>query len=252
MTARWIQVLGLCLGMFFPSLALAELAAKPLPPAPAVWAAALAEPLPPALAQALAGKVRFVEAGPIQKAAEQVVATRAALASLRCSEVMPSLRKAGEALLDEVPSFLSYQTEPLPTDLALLLPRYLHATAFGPPRAPVRVESDPSGATVIRNAQVIGKTPLLIDGGRPDLDVVYVELPGMRKVRRPLGAARWGACGERVLGGAGVRPGAAHLADPDGRGRDRSGTGPSRNPGRTAGRHGSESGGSRGGPLGPR
>jgi hypothetical protein len=220
MTARWIQVLGLCLGMFLPSRALAEPAAKPLPPAPAVWAAALAEPLPPALAQALAGKVRFVEAGPIQKAAEQVVATRAALASLRCSEVMPSLRKAGEALLDEVPvalaqpiarelfglmllcadrigdapsaeraaSFLSYQTEPLPTDLALLLPRYLHATAFGPPRAPVRVESDPSGATVIRNAQVIGKTPLLIDGGRPDLDVVYVELPGMRKVRRPLGA----------------------------------------------------------------
>ncbi len=101
MTARWIQVLGLCLGMFLPSLALAEPAAKPLPPA--VWAAALAEPLPPALAQALAGKVRFVEAGPIQKAAEQVVAARAALASLRCSEVMPSLRRSGEALLDEVP-----------------------------------------------------------------------------------------------------------------------------------------------------
>ena len=123
MTARWIQVLGLCLGMFFPSLALAELAAKPLPPAPAVWAAALAEPLPPALAQALAGKVRFVEAGPIQKAAEQVVATRAALASLRCSEVMPSLRKAGEALLDEVPVALA---QPIARELfGLMLPKPL-------------------------------------------------------------------------------------------------------------------------------
>ena len=41
---------------------------------------------------------------------------------------------------------------------------------------------------MIRNAQVLGQTPLVIDGGRVDSDAVYVELAGMRKVRRPLGS----------------------------------------------------------------
>jgi hypothetical protein len=209
---------SLLFGILIPSLAMAQTAARSLPPA--VYSAPLAEPLPAPLAQALTSKVRFVDPGPIRRAAEQVVAGRAALANLRCSEVIVSLRKAGETLLEEVPlataqpiardlfgllllcgdrigdvpaaeravAFLAAQTEPLPTDLALIMPRYQHGALFGPPRAPVRVESDPPGATVLRNSQVVGQTPLTIDGGRPEADAVYVELSGMRKVRRPLGS----------------------------------------------------------------
>ena len=218
MSAQMMRFWGLLLGMLVPSLALADVGAKPLPTA--VWSAPLAEPLPSPLLQSLTGKVRFVAPGPIRSAAEQVVAARAALANLRCAEVIPSLRKAGETLLDEVPvataqpvtrdlfgllllcadrigdapsaeravTVLSAQTEPLPMDLALIMPRYQRGAVFGPPRAPVRVESDPPGATVIRNAQVLGQTPVVIDGGRVDSDAVYVELAGMRKVRRPLGS----------------------------------------------------------------
>lgn len=217
---------GLVVGLLIPRLALADAQVKPLtesvakPLATAVWSAPLAEALPASLSQSIGAKLRFVEPGPIRQAAEQVVAGRAALVNLRCADALPGMRKAAEVLLDDVPSsvvqpivrdlfgvlllcadrigdvpsaeraaaVLSAQIEPLPTDLALILPRYQHGTPFGPPRAPVRVESDPPGATVIRNTQVMGKAPLVIDGGRPDVDVLFVEQPGMRKVRRPLGS----------------------------------------------------------------
>lgn len=224
MSPKTMSVWGLLLSLLIPQLAVAQV--KPLtdvpakPVATAVWSAPLAEPLPAPLGQSIGSKLRFVEPGPIRQAAEQVMAGRAALVQLRCADALPAMRKAAEALLDGVPSsvaqpivrdlfgvvllcadrigdvpmaeraatVLSSQTEPLPTDLALIMPRYQHGTPFGPPRAPVRVESDPPGATVIRNTQVMGKAPLEIDGGRPDQDVLYVELPGMRKVRRPLGS----------------------------------------------------------------
>ncbi|MBL8634561.1 MAG: hypothetical protein JNM40_15165 [Myxococcales bacterium] len=226
MSLKMNCVWGLLLGLLLPLRALADAQVKPLtdvvakPLATAVWSAPPAEALPAPLGQATLGKLRFVEPGPIRQAAAQVVAGRAALVNLRCADSLPAMRKAAEALLDDVPSavaqpmvrdlfgvlllcadrigdvpsaeraatVLSAQSEPLPTDLALIMPRYQHGTPFGPPRAPVRVESDPPGATVIRNTQVLGTAPLWVDGGRPDVDVLYVEQPGMRKVRRPLGS----------------------------------------------------------------
>ncbi len=218
MWARTKYLVPVLLGVLLPSLVRADGPAKSLPTA--AYSAPLAEPLSPSLAEALASKVRLVEPGPIRQAAVLVVEGRAALASLRCSEVVPGLRKVGETLLAEVPlqmalpvardvfgllllcadrigdvpsaeraaRFFATQKDPLPADLALIMPRYQHGALFGPPRAPVKVESDPPGATVMRNDQVIGVTPLTVDGGRPDVDVLTLELPGMRKLRRPLGS----------------------------------------------------------------
>ncbi|HNN53728.1 MAG TPA: PEGA domain-containing protein [Pseudomonadota bacterium] len=218
MKARITHLFPLLLGLLWPSLCQADVATKNLPPA--VYAAPLGEPLPPSLAESLGPTVRFIEPGPVRQAAAQVVEARAAIASLRCSEVVPRLRTAGDALLGEVPiqngmavardlfgllllcadrigdvpsaeraaRFLATQKDPLPADLALILPRYQQSGIFGPPRAPVKVESDPPGATVMRNDQVMGTTPLTIDGGRPDVDFLTLELPGMRKLRRPLGS----------------------------------------------------------------
>ena len=116
MSAQMIRDWSLLFGILIPSLAMAQTAARSLPPA--VYSAPLAEPLPAPLAQALTSKVRFVDPGPIRRAAEQVVAGRAALANLRCSEVIVSLRKAGETLLEEVPLATA---QPIARDLFGLL-----------------------------------------------------------------------------------------------------------------------------------
>ena len=84
---------------------------------------------------------------------------------------------------------LATQKDPLPADLALILPRYQQSGIFGPPRAPVKVEKRSAGSDGdAQRPSDDGTTPLTIEGGRPDVDFLTLELPGMRKLRRPLGS----------------------------------------------------------------
>ncbi len=89
---------------------------------------------------------------------------------------------------DKAAAALTAMQAPLPSDVALVLARYSYATQvpFGPPRAPVRVETDPPGAVVARNLVPVGVSPINVPGGNPAYDVLDIELPGMRKLRRPL------------------------------------------------------------------
>ena len=89
---------------------------------------------------------------------------------------------------DKASAALTAMQAPLPSDVALVLARYSAAATvpFGPPRAPVRVETDPPGAVVARNLIPVGVSPISVAGGNPAFDVLDIELPGMRKLRRPL------------------------------------------------------------------
>jgi hypothetical protein len=95
----------------------------------------------------------------------------------------------------------------VPPDVALVLARHQTAIPYGPPMPPVRVESDPPGAQVARNLLPLGPTPLWVEGGAadaaaasaggtasPSADFIDIELPGFRKLHRPLPAT-----GELVL-----------------------------------------------------
>lgn len=188
-----------------------------------LWAAAPGEPIPPALAQALAKKqLTAAPGGALRAAGAAIASARRAVLELKCSEVIAALDAAANAALAEVSlpearpvlseaygllllcadrlndrercekasAALTAMQAPVPPDVALVLSRYSGATQvpFGPPRAPVRVETDPPGAVVARNLIPVGVTPIAVPGGNPAFDVLDVELPGMRKVRRPLGS----------------------------------------------------------------
>ena len=186
----------------------------------AVWSAAPGEPMPPALAQALAKQVAAAPSGALRAAGVAVGQARRAMMEMKCSEILPVLEQAADAVLAEVSlpearpvlseayglmlvcadrlndreradkaaAALTAMQAPVPSDVALVLARYAAAAQvpFGPPRAPVRVETDPPGAVVARNLIPVGVSPLIVAGGNPAFDVLDIELPGMRKLRRPL------------------------------------------------------------------
>ncbi|MFO0574468.1 MAG: hypothetical protein U1A78_10735 [Polyangia bacterium] len=203
----------------------ATAAAPATAPSPAarellLWCAAPGEPMPPPLAKALGERTTPLPGGALQAAGAAVAEARTAVAGLRCGDVLSKLDQAGDAVLGEQPlpearavlgelyglmlfcadrasdrpraekaaaALVALQT-PVPADVALVLSRYQKPPLFGPSRPPSRLETDPPGAMALRNLQPLGPTPLLVPGGRPDEDVLDVELPGMRKLRRPLGS----------------------------------------------------------------
>lgn len=201
-------------GWLFPGPAFAQSAEKEA----LLFCTPKSEDVPKPLAQAFAQKFRVIESGPLRQAAQLIPQAQAALNSLRCSEVVASLRKTADFLLTEVPlaqsqpvatelfgllllcadrigdptetaraaRFLSVQPDSLPPDVARVLLRHQTPAQFGPERPPVWIETDPPGAIVYRNDERLGSSPVSVPGGRPDVDVVQVELPGFRKVLRPL------------------------------------------------------------------
>jgi hypothetical protein len=194
-------------------------------PAPAarelvLWCAATGEVMPPPLEKALAERAVLLPGGALRAAGIVVAQARLALTTLRCGEVLAPLEQAGDAVLAEQPlpeartllgelyglllfcadragdrargekaaaALVALQV-PVPADVALVLARYQPQQMFGPPRPPSRLETEPPGAMALRNLRALGPTPLAVPGGRPDEDVLDVELPGMRKLRRPLGS----------------------------------------------------------------
>ena len=178
--------------------------------------------MPPALAQALVKQLAPAPSGALRAAGVAVAQARRALQEMKCSDILPTLDQAADAVLAEVSlpearpilseayglmlvcadrlndreradkasAALTAMQAVLPSDVALVLARYRTAALvpFGPPRAPVRVETDPPGAVVARNLIPVGVAPLSVAGGNPAFDVLDIELPGMRKLRRPLGS----------------------------------------------------------------
>lgn len=194
---------------------------KPEPPrAILLWSGPIGETLPPPLAQAFADRVEVPEGGALSGAARVLLTARRALGEMRCSEVLAPLAQAADRVLDEVPlpdgrpllgelygvmllcadrvndavaaqkasAALKAMQAPVPADVALVLARHDAPLRFGPPRAPVHLESDPPGAVVLRNLIPVGVTPLDVAGGVPAEDFLDVELPGFRKQHRPLGS----------------------------------------------------------------
>lgn len=194
---------------------------KPEPPrAILLWSGPLGELLPPPIAQAFADRVEVLEGGAMSGAARVLLTARRALGEMRCSEVLAPLSQAADRVLDEVllpdarpllselygvmllcadrvndavaaqkaSAALKAMQAPVPADVALVLARHDALPRFGPPRAPVHLESDPPGAVVLRNLIPVGVTPLDVAGGVPAEDFIDVELPGFRKQHRPLGS----------------------------------------------------------------
>lgn len=185
-----------------------------------LWCAATGEVMPPPLEKALVDRAVLLPGGAMRAAGIVVAQARVALQALRCGEVLAPLDQAGDAVLAEQPlpeartllgelyglmlfcadragdrargekaaaALVALQVQ-VPADVALVLARYQPPQAFGPSRPPSRLETDPPGAMALRNLRALGPTPLAVPGGRPDEDVLDVELPGMRKLRRPLGS----------------------------------------------------------------
>ena len=195
--------------------------AKPAPPrALLVWSGPPGEPLPPPVRQALGDRVEIPEGGALSAAARTLATARRALAEMRCSEVLAPLQQASDKVIDEdllpdarpllseiysvmllcadrvndaaaaqkASAALRAMQASVPADVALVLARYDAQALFGPPRAPVHIESDPPGAVVLRNLVPVGVTPIDVAGGRPEQDFVDIELPGFRKQHRALGS----------------------------------------------------------------
>lgn len=200
---------------------------KPAPaPAAGVPTAALfcgepGEPPPPDLARALAAaQIPVLPGGALVFAGQTLGAARKAVLELRCGEALPALEQAEARLMEEAAvedsKPLLAQIEALlllcadrlgdgpralraadrllmtaqrpPPDVALVLQRYRPNPVAGPPPPPTRVETDPRGAQVIRNLLKVGQSPTEVPGGNPNTDLLDVEIPGWRKVHRPLGS----------------------------------------------------------------
>jgi hypothetical protein len=195
--------------------------AKPVAPPRAilVYSAPPGETLPAELRRELDGNIHIPSPGPLSLAAQALRDARQALRELRCSEALPLLSQASEKVLAEVllpdarpllsemygimlvcadrvsdgasaqraSTALRAMQATLPADVLLVQGRYPEQPLFGPPRAPVHIESDPPGAVVLRNLVPVGVTPLDVPGGVPELDFIDVELPGYHKLHRPLG-----------------------------------------------------------------
>lgn len=203
-----------------PSAAVAKAPPKAAPRAILLFSGAPGEALPPAIREALGERVSVPEGGAMSAAAQTIAVARLAMNEMRCSEVLAPLAQAadrvlGEALLPEARPLLGElygllllcadrvndvaraesasaalraMQATLPADVARLLSRYETPQPFGPPRAPVHIETDPPGAVVLRNLIPVGQTPIDVPGGQPERDFMDVELPGFRKQHRPLGS----------------------------------------------------------------
>jgi hypothetical protein len=205
----------------------------PSPIAAALFCGEPTETLDAELGRALqrAG-IRLLPGGARARAGQTLVAARRAFAELRCSEALAALKQAEEQVLSTVAvedgRELLAQIEALilscadrlqdqataaraadrllmtgrevPPDVLLVLRRYRSGPLFGPPAPPIQVESDPEGAMVYRNLVPVGRTgakPLEVPGGDPEVDFLDLELPGFRKVHRPLGSGEKLALGLR-------------------------------------------------------
>lgn len=187
-----------------------------------VWSGPVGEPLPVAIRQALGSQAQPAPGGALSAASQTVAESRLAFTEMRCSDALPKLSQAaeavlGEALLPEARPLLSElyglmllcadrvgdpgraaaasealraMQATLPSDVALVQARYEVPGRFGPTRAPVHVESDPPGAVVLRNLIPVGVTPLDVGGGVPERDFLDIELPGFRKLHRPLSSGQ--------------------------------------------------------------
>ncbi len=203
-----------------PSTAPPSVEKKVPPRALLIYSGAPGELLPPSLRQALGEKVHVPSGGALSAAAQTLIEARQALGEMRCSEILPALSQAtervlGEAMLPDARPLLSElfgwmllcadrindsvhankasaalwaMQATVPADVAPVLGRYPAPPRFGPPRAPVHVESDPPGAVVLRNLVPVGMTPLDVLGGQPERDFLDIELPGFRKQHRALGS----------------------------------------------------------------
>lgn len=192
----------------------------PAPTAWLLWAAPPGESAPAPLLAALSPHVVALPAGSLAAAGQALLRAKKDVVELRCVDVLAGLIPVTEQLLADhalqvaqpllVELFglrllcadrlgdanharlaaraLQHLRVTPPADLALVLARYASEERFGPPLPPVQIESDPPGATVFRNLQPVGVTPLSIEGGRESEDRLDVELPGYRKLHRSLGA----------------------------------------------------------------
>lgn len=196
----------------------AKPAAKPL----LVWSGPAGETLPASIRQALGGRAVLPPGGALSAAGQTVAESRLAFTEMRCSDALPKLAQASEAVLGEVllpearpllselyglmllcadrvgdagraqaaSSALRAMQASVPSDVALVQARYEVPPRFGPARAPVRVESEPPGAVVLRNLTPVGVTPLEVAGGQPEQDFIDIELPGFRKLHRTLSSGQ--------------------------------------------------------------
>ena len=203
-----------------------------------LWSAQAGSPLSAELRQALAQTLVEPDPGALAAALSTLSAAKKALAELRCAETLSPVSQAvdrllqdhriadTQALLGELYSVLLQCADrlnnsaaarrasdalfalgaPVPPDVALVLARHQTPRRYGPPLAPIKVESDPPGAKVYRNLLPIGPTPAWVEGGQEPgptydptvpahpTDFIDIELAGYRKLHRLLPAR-----GELVL-----------------------------------------------------
>lgn len=209
-------------------------------PTPVVFCSAPTEGPQPELERALAAvHLSLLPGGALRHAGQTVVAARRAVAELRCSEARPALEQAEERLLAETAvadargtlgqiealllicaDRLGDETRagraadrllmagmPVPPDAQLVLRRYRPGPLFGPAPPPSYVETEPKGAQLIRDLLKVGTAPGAVPGGDPEADLLDVELPGWRKVHRPLGS------GEKLFFGLQAEDRLAVLSD---------------------------------------
>jgi hypothetical protein len=162
----------------------------------------------------------LVEGGPLTQAARLQARGEAALAKLRLADAVRDLESAERLLLTEVPMDLSrsrladierslllaYDQQGRPADaqraaarlaftpgtsddVKALMDKHHIDRSWDPARAPVRIVTEPPGATVYRNLVPVGPSPVEVPGGDPEIDFIDVELPGYRRVHLPLGGA---------------------------------------------------------------
>lgn len=194
--------------------------AKAVPHVVLVWSGAPGEGVPAPIRQALGDRAEIPPGGAIAAASQTLVEARRALTEMRCTESLPKLAQASERVLSEVllpearpllseiyglmllcadrvsdsavaeqaSAALRAMQATVPADVSLVMARHEMPARFGPPRPPVHVESDPPGAVVLRDLVPIGVTPIDVPGGQPERDFIDIELPGFRKLHRPLGS----------------------------------------------------------------
>lgn len=205
-----------------PAPAPGQAAVRPLARPLLVWSGPAGETLPAPIRQALGDRAQLPPGGALSAAGQTVAESRLAFTEMRCSDALPKLAQAseavlGEALLPEARPLLSElyglmllcadrvgdparaqaaslalqaMQATVPSDVALVQARYEQPQRFGPARAPVHVESEPPGAVVLRNLIPVGVTPIDVAGGQPERDFIDIEMPGFRKLHRTLGSGQ--------------------------------------------------------------
>lgn len=231
--ARWLFLLSTLL--WSAGVGAAPKAPAPAPPPPAgpmqaVWCGPVTAAAPEDLAAALtAQKIKPLSGGALAAAGQAARAAQRAIAEFRCSDALSLLGPAQDRVRAEVDvadgraalaALLALElvcadrggdaaragraAEGLlqtgvtqPPDIALVMQRYRPGPTLGPTPMPTRVDTDPPGARLLRDGVLVGAAPADVPGGDPAVDALDVELPGYRKVHRPLGSGEKVALGLR-------------------------------------------------------